>query len=283
MGTPPIYSESYLAYPFPLEPLDRGSPISTEANPDILLGKATSLWPILHSLAQLHKVKDKMHAAGSCIKCSADATLTGRTNSCDRQPMTCGNSCAVAMCMELHESAARIEHALLCWQLDSQSDERSPAHHRETTPSAASRREAGGVLDIAQAYRHSALVYLYRTFLNYPRSHELVQHHTSQSLGHCVAAALEPGTLGTLLWPLFTAAVNAGSIDERQLAEMSFSELATRQGMANITQAWCVVQETWARIDLQEASFDEHVSQSAADEDDWRTIAAEKGLTLVLA
>ena len=73
-----------------------------------------------------------------------------------------------------------------------------------------------------------------------------------------------------LLWPLFVAACEATTEEDRALALDAFIGLERRQGMRNIMRGWEVVQEVWRRADLQHCG-----------EVNWRDVCAERGLNIV--
>lgn len=129
----------------------------------------------------------------------------------------------------------------------------------------------------AMAYRHSAFVYLYRTIYGYMPGHSLVQEHAHLSLHHCVETTTHKGPMGALLWPLFVAACEATSSEDRALAGRAFAEIEIRQGMTNIAQAWNVVREVWARLDLASAISD----PEAKPADLWRRVSAEMDVNIV--
>ena len=58
--------------------------------------------------------------------------------------------------------------------------------------------------------------------------------------------------MGALLWPLFVAACEAVSAEDRELAARAFAATKKRQGMMNIERAWDIVQEVWRRADVFE-------------------------------
>jgi hypothetical protein len=142
------------------------------------------------------------------------------------------------------------------------------------------------IINNALAYRHSALVYLYRTIFNHPRSHGLVQHHAHVSLTHCVGTVNNDGPMGALLWPLFVAACEATDLGDRDLARQAFVAIDRRQGMTNIERAWCIVQEVWRRADEEERAQMEnagHDSSILSHEggDLWRRVSEDMGVTIV--
>jgi len=132
------------------------------------------------------------------------------------------------------------------------------------------------ILHNALAYRHSAFVYLYRTIYSYSPKHKLVQQHAHTALHHCVETTAARGPMGALLWPLFAAACEAISVEDRELAKKAFSEIEQRQGMTNIEEAWGIIQEVWKRID----SLEDDVTAGTSP-DLWRSVCAEMGVTIV--
>lgn len=78
--------------------------------------------------------------------------------------------------------------------------------------------------------------------------------------------------MSALLWPLFVAACEAISDEDRKLAMEGFEGIERRQGMNNIGRAWEVVREVWERVDE---------SKDGDGEVDWREICAERGVSIV--
>jgi hypothetical protein len=75
-----------------------------------------------------------------------------------------------------------------------------------------------------------------------------------------------------LLWPLFVAACETASEEDRTLALVAFGGTERRQGMNNIIRAWEVVQEVWRRADSKEDG-----------EVNWRNICEERGFNIVFS
>lgn len=83
--------------------------------------------------------------------------------------------------------------------------------------------------------------------------------------------------MGALLWPLFVAACEAISDEDRALAERTFGEYDTHQGMTNIDNAWGVVREVWKQHDLLSVT-----PYGSKDADLWRRVSKEMGVCIVL-
>ncbi|KAG5932663.1 hypothetical protein E4U60_005088 [Claviceps pazoutovae] len=197
-------------------------PLPTTDGPNALLGLATSLWPVIHRLSGLLSLKNKVQ----------DALYRGDSD-----------MFSIAATQGLFDTeCASIETCLHEWQPVLPTPE-------DATTTAGTMKELQSIFNNALAYRHSALVYLYRTIYNFSRTHPAVQHHASVSLVHCRATVLHEGPMGALLWPLFVASCEAVDPVDRHSARETFQGIAHRQGMANIERAWEVVQEVWRRAD----------------------------------
>jgi hypothetical protein len=173
---------------------------------------------------------------------------------------------------EFESTANGIELALAKWQ-----SHLTPPIKTESVAaeSFAEETRIQGILNNAEAYRHSAFVYLYRTIRLRPRSHFSVQKHAHLSLLACsrivqLAEQCRDVSMPALLWPLFVAACEATTEEDRALATDAFIGLERRQGMRNIMRAWEVVQEVWRRADLQHCG-----------EVNWRDVCEERGLNIV--
>jgi hypothetical protein len=132
-----------------------------------------------------------------------------------------------------------------------------------------------GIFNNAEAYRQSAFVYLYRTIRSLPRSHFSVEKHAHLSLLACsnvvqLAEQCHDVPMSALLWPLFVAACEAMTEEDRALASNAFVGMERRQGMRNIVRAWEVAQEVWRRADLQHCG-----------EVNWRDVCEERGFNIV--
>lgn len=237
--------------------------IADEAN--ALLGLATSLWPVIHRLSGLLALKDELED----LKARADVDWSEIT----------------AMQAKFDVECAIVETSLNKWQPELPTEcglygddlkMMSSSAHGKT-------KELQSIFHSALAYRHSALVYLYRTIYNSPRRNPIVQHHASVSLVHCKATVLHEGPMGALLWPLFVASCEAVDTTDRHSAHDSFQGIARRQGMANIDRAWEVVQEVWKRADQAETLGVQSSSTGMGTDkkDLWRRVSEDMGVAIV--
>jgi hypothetical protein len=218
---------------------------------------ATTLWPIIHRLSNLQSLKDELENATRLHQNSKVAVLR----------------------VEFEATSQAIETALKQWKpclapnVTLVNDRLSPVDGGKLPE----QPQLEAILHNALAYRHSAFVYLYRTIYGYPSGHELVQKHARASLLHCVRTVELKGPRGALLWPLFVAACEAISREDRSRAEQTFVELESYQGMLNIEKAWGVVREVWIQLDLLSVT-----PYGAKDADLWRRVSKEMGVSIVL-
>jgi hypothetical protein len=248
----PETAPSYFPLPLAPEAEMEQSPLDSV---DTLLGLSTDLWPIIHRLSQVPSIKaslDLAVAAGQSSK-------------------------AIVLRTEIENSSQAIELALTNWQPSLshiQSLECNSIGLVESNPNSIQNIRLQSILHNADAYRHSAIVFLYRTIHVQPRQHFMVQNHTHTSLQACfnvvqLAEKCYNGPMSALLWPLFVASCEAMTEEDRGLAANSFSGAQRRQGMNNIMQAWEIVQEVWSRYDGGEQVVE------------WRDICKEKGMNIV--
>ncbi|KAH8812087.1 fungal-specific transcription factor domain-containing protein [Xylogone sp. PMI_703] len=258
-GTPPNTSSQPSTTPFAYSTPFGSAPNSPLNAVDTLLGLSTDLWPIIHRLSHLLSFKQSLEAAVAA----------------------CETSKATVLRTELESTCQAIEFALQNWKpMKSTSSSPKDLENLIENSDQAETTRIQSILNNAEAYRHSAFVYLYRTIKDYPRSHFLVQKHAHLSLIACtnvvdLAAACDNGPMSALLWPLFAAACEALTEEDRALATKAFSGVEKRQGMNNIMRAWEVVQEVWRRVDY------EAFEGRAGDDVYWRNICGEMGLNIV--
>ncbi|KAI1800757.1 fungal-specific transcription factor domain-containing protein [Daldinia bambusicola] len=256
LGSAPLSTAPAAGCLMPFPPLDAPA-VSPLSNVDSLLGMATTLWPIMHRLSNLLSLKNDIE----------NACLTNQTSK------------SAVLRMEFETTSQAIETALAQWE---------PCLPPNVVVENGVLRGSGGKEEIPEqqrlqstfhnslAYRHSAFVYLYRTIYGYSPRREVVQKHAHIALIHCVGTVTHGGPMGALLWPLFVAACEAISAEDRALAQKAFVGIDQRQGMTNIGQAWNIVQEVWRRLDDMKDD-----SSSVQDSDLWRKISAEMGVSIV--
>ncbi|KAL2075846.1 hypothetical protein VTL71DRAFT_789 [Oculimacula yallundae] len=248
LGTAPNASHEPVSPPFPTPFTSPDSiPNSPLDTVDTLLGLSTDLWPIIHRLSHLLSFKNSLEAA----------IAAGQTSK------------ATVLRTELESTSQAIEHALATWKPTfTSTNEDFDCENIETQST-----RIQSIFHNAEAYRHSAFVYLYRTIRSQPRTHPTVQKHAHLALQACsnvvqLAELCYDGPMSALLWPLFVSACEAVTEEDRDLAMNGFCGTERRQGMTNIMRAWEVVQEVWRRVDVGEQV-------------DWRGVCEEMQFSIV--
>ncbi|KAI0180753.1 hypothetical protein GGR52DRAFT_4000 [Hypoxylon sp. FL1284] len=255
LGSAPLSTAPAAGCLLPFPPLD--APVTSPlSNVDSLLGMATTLWPIMHRLSNLLSLKNDMDRAARDSQTSKSAVLK----------------------MEFETTSQAIETALTQWEprLPPNVVAEDSVLRCSTGENTLERLQLQSIFHNALAYRHSAFVYLYRTIYGYPARREAVQKHAHLALVHCLETVIHGGPMGALLWPLFVAACEAVSAEDRTLARRAFAGVDQRQGMTNIGQAWKIIQEVWKRLDDMNND-----SLEALDKDIWRNVSAEMGVNIV--
>lgn len=219
---------------------------------DSLLGLSTDLWPIIHRLSHLQSYKESLEAA----------VAAGETAK------------ATVLRMELDSTSSAIELALTEWSPTLAQPYQGESSDNFYAQDTGENARVDSIFNNAEAYRHSAFVYLYRTIRLFSRDHPQVQKHAHIALVACSNVVIRAeecydGPMAALTWPLFVAACEAVTEEDRGLAILSFGGIERRQGMTNIVRAWEVVQEVWRRADGGQAVVD------------WRQICDERCFTLV--
>ena len=216
---------------------------------DVLLDLFGNLWSIMHRLSNLRWSRFALEAA-----------------------IAIGNSSEASVLQAEFESTARgIELALKAWKPTMQANNNGD---KWILGDARLRSVAYN----AEAYRHSALVYLYREVHQSPQRSPSVQKWTHLSLISCsnvVESANDryDGPITALLWPLFIAACNAIDKSDRKLATAAFTAINRKHEMKNIVNAWGIVGEVWTRFDSAEGN--------GGNEVHWRDICEERGFSIV--
>lgn len=233
---------------------------------DTLLGLSTDIWPIIHRLANLLSMKAALD----------EAKATGQLGK------------VFVLREELETTSHAIEIALTKWTPyalpidhpydaddDAELNEAAEVDSSTWSEPSVKKKQARlqGILSNAEAYRHSALIYLYRIIQCRSCENTHVQERVRLSLAACsnVVSNAEQcpdfsGPMAALLWPLFVASCEAITEADRATSQQIFFGIERRQGMRNIVRAWEVVQDIWQRRDLGETSVD------------WRDVCGEKGI-----
>ncbi|KAK1515212.1 uncharacterized protein CCOS01_13405 [Colletotrichum costaricense] len=216
---------------------------------DPLLGMTGNLWPVLYRLSTLKSLKGDLDGAVS-----------------NNQPAK-----AAVLLMEYESTVKAVQKALQDWAPPVQSDE-----DFEPFCDSDSQGAFRAMVHNSMAYRHGALVYLNRSIHDHPVDHPAVQENCHLTLENCVAVIASGGPVNALLWPLFVAACEAITDQDRGLARYAFIEIERRQGMINIERARAVVLHQWAAATSGKSNGGCNTGAEA-----WREVAGSMGMTII--
>jgi hypothetical protein len=239
-------------FPLPSPPGYINSPLNAV---DAIFGHSTELWPIIHRLLHLLPLKTSIRTAEEA----------GQTN------------IAAVLKVELESTSQAIEWALTNWSPIIRTKASPSENEGDEFPKPLAKDSVEGscigILNNAEAYRNSALIYFYRTIKCLPRSHCLIQKYVYLSLSACDNAVEHAECCSNgPLWPLFVAACEAVTGEDRMLATRAFIGMERRLGMNNVAQAWAVVQGVWRRVD----------SVGEEGEVNWTAICVEMGFNNII-
>ena len=216
---------------------------------DNVFGLATSLWPLLHRLAQLTRLESPIETTTST---HSSSSITG---SSPRQ----------LLLAETHNriSLAALELSIKEWRPQLEL-------HAVNMEHAASDSSLQSLLQNAEAYRHAALVHLY-CHCGDRRESSRIQNAVQAALQCCLRVIVFGKPFGGLLWPLFTAGASAITSNQRNIASTVCGQLLELQGLANIANAKSLLNEVWRQMD----DSDEILR--------WQDVAKKIGWSIVLA
>ncbi|VUC26159.1 unnamed protein product [Clonostachys rosea] len=193
---------------------------------DPLLGLSETLWPLLYRLGVLLSRLEEWKIA----------VETGNAFESD------------VLYIAVQASAATLKEALETWepvvpQGYVVNEGNISREDGEVTPDCLTIR---AMFHNALAYRYAALLQLHKAAYGRPRHHPHVQENVHLTLSHCMEVTCSNGPVSALLWPLFIAASEAVTKEDRLTATQTFSCLQQRQGMANIDHASDIILKTWS-------------------------------------
>ena len=215
---------------------------------DALLGLTSELWPIIHDISHVMKMRKEIQAVEALGYGEAAAALRNESN----------------------RRSEDIRRRLEEWK-PIHGDGRDGASTPNTRRAIKTDLRIQSIVCNAEAYHHAAFVYFYRNIQSLPRRSSLVQYHAKEALAACLRVVMFEGPMAALLWPLFVGACEAVKELDRNIARTVFQATMDKQGFVNIAQSWDVVQEVWREGDEE------------AREVSWEEIGQAQGLSLVFA
>lgn len=227
-----------------------GAPKSTDPYGcvDNVFGLATSLWPLLHRLAQLTKLSEPI---------GTGLTVPSMSPSISSPPFEMpGNK-------QERIAIAALELSITEWKPHLELYAINMEH-------AASDSSLQSLLQNAEAYRYAALIHLY-CHCGDSRASPRIQKAVRIALDCCLRVMVFGKPFGGLLWPLFVAGTCAITPSHRNIATTVLDQLLEVQGLNNIAKAKSLLMDVWQHMDASDGIIR------------WQEAAKTLGRSVVLA
>jgi hypothetical protein len=98
----------------------------------------------------------------------------------------------------------------------------------------------------AEAYRHAAFIYLYRTWLDIGAPNPISMEHITQCLAHLQQVDVRSSLTSAHVWPLFTAGCEAIDSAQRQFVRHRFEKMYTVKRFPSLRRVMRDVEHVWA-------------------------------------
>jgi hypothetical protein len=115
--------------------------------------------------------------------------------------------------------------------------------------------DAGDKSDItstAEAYRHAAFIYLYRTWLDIGAPNPISIDHITQCLAHLERVDVRSPLNAAHMWPLFTAGCEAIDSKQRQFVRDRFEEMYQVKYFPSLRRVMRDIKHVWAAKDMEQ-------------------------------
>jgi hypothetical protein len=104
----------------------------------------------------------------------------------------------------------------------------------------------------AEAYRHAAFIYLYRTWLDIGAPNPISMDHVQRCLSHIQRVDVDSPLTSSHIWPLFTAGCEAIDVSQRQFVRTRFEDMYTSKKFPSLRRVMRDVEDVWAAKDAEE-------------------------------
>ncbi|KAI4672153.1 uncharacterized protein J4E78_000653 [Alternaria triticimaculans] len=120
---------------------------------------------------------------------------------------------------------------------------------------ACKRRNSEECIDIsstAEAYRHAAFIYLYRTWLDIGAPNPISMEHINQCLSQLQQVDIHSPLTSAHMWPLFTAGCEAIDSTQRQFVRDRFEKLYAVKHFPSLKRVMRDIEHVWAAKDMEQ-------------------------------
>jgi hypothetical protein len=113
-------------------------------------------------------------------------------------------------------------------------------------------REHTDISSTAEAYRHAAFIYLYRTWLDIGAPNPISVEHINQCLLQLRQVGIHSPLTSAHMWPLFTAGCEAIDSLQRQFVRDRFAELYAAKQFPSLKRVMRDIEHVWAAKDMEQ-------------------------------
>ncbi|KAH9882668.1 hypothetical protein J1614_000904 [Plenodomus biglobosus] len=104
----------------------------------------------------------------------------------------------------------------------------------------------------AEAYRHAAFIYLYRTWLDIGAPNPISVDHVKRCLEYIERVEVSSPLTSAHVWPLFTAGCEAIDEEQRNFVRNRFGDMYTLKRFPSLKRVMGDIEHVWAAKDLEE-------------------------------
>lgn len=112
-------------------------------------------------------------------------------------------------------------------------------------------KEVTDVSRTAEAYRHAAFIYLYRTWLDIGAPNPISMDHVQRCLDHIRRVDVWSSLTTAHIWPLFTAGCEAIDATQREFVRERFEQMYTSKKFPSLRRVMRDIEDVWSAKDAE--------------------------------
>ncbi|CAN9210920.1 unnamed protein product [Alternaria alternata] len=113
-------------------------------------------------------------------------------------------------------------------------------------------QENTDISSTAEAYRHAAFIYLYRTWLDIGAPNPISMEHINQCLSQLQQVDAHSPLTSSHIWPLFTAGCEAIDSTQRHFVRIRFEELYAVKRFPSLKRVMRDIEHVWEAKDMEQ-------------------------------
>lgn len=114
-----------------------------------------------------------------------------------------------------------------------------------------SSNEGSDIKYTAEAYRHAAFIYLYRTWLGIGAPNPISMDHVQHCLDYIQNVDIGSPLTSAHVWPLFTAGCEATDVTQRQSVRHRFAQMYATRSFPSLRRVMLDIEDVWAAKDAE--------------------------------